>query len=201
MDSMSQFIEMFKGKSPNARLRDWVDCDITKVKKVFNAEDRIEYIDISSVDNFANEVSSTISYLQKNAPSRAQQCVKKGDILLSTVRPNLKNIAIIQIDKNNLVASTGFCVLRPKNGFAQMILATILSDAFTEKMMFVAKGTNYPAFHECDALDYPVYTPNKNGIEKIKALYIQADKSKFSDFKSQFHHLVSSCNKFLISFF
>ena len=106
---MSQFIEMFKGKAPNAKLRDWVDCDITKVKKVFNAEDTIEYIDISSVDNFANEVSSTISYLLKNAPSRAQQCVKKGDILLSTVRPNLKNIAIIQIDKNNLVASTGFC--------------------------------------------------------------------------------------------
>lgn len=175
----SQFIEMFKGKTPNSKLRDWVDTNIVKVKRAFKEDDTIEYIDISSVNNTSNEIASTTTYLLKNAPSRAQQCVRKGDILLSTVRPNLKNIGVNHSDKENLVASTGFCILRPKKGLSQLIIATIMSDDFTNKMTFVAKGTNYPAFHDYDALDYPVYSPNVEELNKVTSLYKQADKSKF----------------------
>jgi len=175
----SQFIEMFKDKIPNSQLRDWVDSNIVKVKKRFSNEDQIEYIDISSLDNLSNVVSCTTTYTLKDAPSRAQQCVEEGDILLSTVRPNLKNIAVNHINKENLVASTGFCILRPKKGYSQMIVATIMSDVFTQRMIFVAKGTNYPAFHDYDALNYPVYTPNTKELVKITTLFDQADKSKF----------------------
>lgn len=183
---MSQFIEMFNGKTPNSKLRDWVDTNIVKVKRAFKEDDTIEYIDISSVDNTSNEIATTTTYLLKNAPSRAQQCVRKGDILLSTVRPNLKNIGVNHLDKENLVASTGFCILRPKKGLSQLIIATIMSDDFTNKMTFVAKGTNYPAFYDYDALDYPVYSPNVEELSKVTSLYKQADKSKFIGFKSQF---------------
>lgn len=175
----SQFIEMFNGKTPNSKLRDWVDTNIVKVKRAFKEDDTIEYIDISSVDNTSNEIATTTTYLLKNAPSRAQQCVRKGDILLSTVRPNLKNIGVNHLDKENLVASTGFCILRPKKGLSQLIIATIMSDDFTNKMTFVAKGTNYPAFYDYDALDYPVYSPNVEELSKVTSLYKQADKSKY----------------------
>lgn len=190
---MSQFIEMFKGKTPNSKLRDWVDTNIVKVKRAFKEDDTIEYIDISSVNNTSNEIASTTTYLLKNAPSRAQQCVRKGDILLSTVRPNLKNIGVNHSDKENLVASTGFCILRPKKGLSQLIIATIMSDDFTNKMTFVAKGTNYPAFHDYDALDYPVYSPNVEELNKVTSLYKQADKSKFIGFKSQFIEMFGGC--------
>ena len=47
---MSQFIEMFKHKRPNGKIADLVDANIKSVKKSFNKEDMIEYIDISSVN-------------------------------------------------------------------------------------------------------------------------------------------------------
>ena len=175
----SRFIEMFQANQANGRLRDWVDCNVVKVKKKFEANDEIKYIDISSVDSVSNTVIEATPYLLKHAPSRAQQCVQTGDILLSTVRPKLKNIALVNIKGENLVASTGFCILRPKDGYVRMILATITSDCFTEQMCFVAKGTNYPAFHDSDALNYPVYTPNPEELKLVTTLFEQADKSGF----------------------
>lgn len=174
----AQFIEMFGDKPRTGQLRDWVNLNIDKVKKLYSPEDEIEYIDISSVNGSTNSVESTTTYKLQDAPSRAQQCIKLGDILLSTVRPNLKNIAINQIDKPNLVASTGFCVLRPKSGYSQIILSTITSDAFTQAMIDVAKGSNYPAFHDYDALNYPIYNPSDEELSLATKIQEQAEKSK-----------------------
>ena len=176
--STSQFIEMIKDKKRNSKLGDWVDTKIKKARKEFTSNDYIEYIDISSVDKELGEVVSTSNLLIQNAPSRAQQCVMYGDILLSTVRPNLRNVAVNQLKIENAVASSGFCVLRPNDGFRQMILATIKSDDFTNDMISIAKGSNYPAIHDYDVLNYPVYTPSKEELRLITDVISQADKSK-----------------------
>ena len=49
----------------------------------------IDYIDISSVDNQRKEITQIQSMAFEDAPSRAKQLVYAGDILVSTVRPNL----------------------------------------------------------------------------------------------------------------
>ena len=174
----SQFIEMIRDKKRNSKLGDWVDTKIKKARKEFTSNDYIEYIDISSIDKELGEVVSTSNFLMQDAPSRAQQCVMYGDILLSTVRPNLRNIAVNQLKIENTVASSGFCVLRPNDGFTQMILATIKSDDFTNDMISIAKGSNYPAIHDYDVLNYPVYTPSKEELRLITDVISQADKSK-----------------------
>ena len=175
----SQFIEETKRWSYRSTIGGLVDVNITKAGKKFKAESIIQYIDISSVDNATNTVLGATEYVYKDAPSRAQQCIKAGDILVSTVRPNLKNIAVNHLSDNNLVASSGFCVLRPKDGYTGLLLAYILSDEFTEKMTLVAKGTNYPAVHDSDILDYEITVPEKDEVKRIDSLYRQADKSKF----------------------
>lgn len=175
----SQFIEETKRWSTRSTIGGLVDVNITKAGKKFKAESTIQYIDISSVDNATNTVLGATEYVFKDAPSRAQQCIKAGDILVSTVRPNLKNIAVNHLSDNNLVASSGFCVLRPRDGYTGLLLAYILSDEFTEKMTLVAKGTNYPAVHDSDILDYEITVPEKNEVKRIDSLYRQADKSKF----------------------
>lgn len=40
--------------------------------------------------------------------------MSKGDILMSTVRPNLKAFSYIDFDTKGFVASTGFAVLTPQ---------------------------------------------------------------------------------------
>ena len=112
--------------------------------------------------------------------------MRLDDILVSTVRPINRNIAVVNSDKNNLVASTGFCVLRPKLAFKEYLLAIVQSDKYTEAMIDKASGGLYPAVNNGDVLNYGIYIPDEEFAKKFSLIYQQADKSKFGDFKSQF---------------
>ena len=81
-------------------------------------------------------------------------------------------------DSPNLVASTGFCVLRPKEGYQEYLLFILLSDAFTEKMCDKANGGLYPAVNNSDVLSYKISIPDKDLLNSISTLYKQADKTK-----------------------
>ena len=175
----SQFIEETQRWENEGTIRDLIQNTVEKAGQKLSADSKLRYIDISSVDNGTNTVTGVTEYIFKDAPSRAQQCVRKGDILVSTVRPNLKNIAVNHLDGDDLVASSGFCVLRPKEGCAGLIMAYILSDVFTEKMTLVAKGTNYPAIHDSDILNYKIRLSDDSKVSMIDRLFKQADKSKF----------------------
>ena len=182
----SQFIEMFKDLPINGKIEDLVERSIASVKKSYQSGDEIEYIDISSIDNTSNRVVETTKHEVVNAPSRAQQCVKNGDILVSTVRPINRNIAVVTSNLPNLVASTGFCVLRSKDEYREYLLSVVKSDAYTERMCDKANGGLYPAVNNRDVLSYGIHIPNKELAQKVSSIYQQADKSKFTSLKSQF---------------
>ena len=173
----SQFIEMFKDKKTNGKIADLVDTDIKSVKKFFNKDDLIEYIDISSVNAKSRTLNEMTQYIVSSAPSRAQQCVQNGDILVSTVRPINRNVAVVGCDLTNLVASTGFCVLRPKDGYREYLLAIVTSDKYTGKMCDIASGGLYPAVNNGDVLSYDIFIPDKDFLNRITQIYRQADKS------------------------
>ena len=60
----------------------------------------INYIDTSSVIDGA---LLGVQYLDKDYPSRAQRVVEKFDILISSVRPNLKHNYFVKVDKENFI--------------------------------------------------------------------------------------------------
>ena len=107
----------------------------------------INYIDISSVDNIEKEIVSYQTISSKEAPSRAKQLLKRGDILVSTVRPNLNAVALIESETENLmVGSTGYCVLRCKeNADARYLFHFCQSPYFVDDMSSQATGASYPA--------------------------------------------------------
>src|SRR5665213_584966 len=72
------------------------------------------YIDISSVSRETKRIEQTQEVTPAHAPSRARQIVAEGDVLVSTVRPNLNAVAIVENGCAGATASTGFCVLRPR---------------------------------------------------------------------------------------
>ena len=193
MKVQSQFIEMFKLLPVNGTICDLIEGTPTSVKKTYSSEDMIEYIDISSIDSTNKTVLETSKHFVGKAPSRAQQCVKNGDILVSTVRPVNRNVAVIDNDIPNLVASTGFCVLRPKEGYKDYILSVITSDLFTDKMCDKANGGLYPAVNNNDVLNYGIHIPDEALANKVSIIYQQADKSKFVGFKSQFIEMFGGC--------
>ena len=72
------------------------------------------YIDISSVDRNLKQIVSPQRLSTWEAPSRARKLIQTNDVLVSTVRPNLNAVALINDDYDGEIASTGFCVLRSK---------------------------------------------------------------------------------------
>ncbi len=109
--------------------------------------DEIEYIDISSVDNIQKKIVSSQTIPIVDAPSRAKQLINKGDVLVSTVRPNLNAVAIVDRETDNtLVASTGYCILRTENEIHQKYIYYFCqSPYFVENMVKQATGASYPA--------------------------------------------------------
>lgn len=162
---------------------------IQRATKCFGGSDEILYIDISSIDNSVQEVNSITSFTMSNAPSRAQQKVEYGDIIVSTVRPNLKNVAVIKQHDSNLVASSGFCVLRTTDDIERNYLFRyITSDIFTQHLMKLTTGANYPAVRDLDVRDSTIPLPPKSTqiaivseLDKINEL-IRLKKEQLKDF-------------------
>ena len=175
----SQFLEMTKDVVDTVKLSRLVQDDIAVAKRNYSEGDIINYIDISSIDSVGKRFSVTTQYEFAKAPSRAQQCIEKGDILYSTVRPNLRNYGIVNSDAPNLVASSGFCVLRPKDGYYEYVFAIISSDTFTAKMVDKAQGGVFPAVNQTFVLDQDVPLPDKRVIQHLSEIVRQADKSKY----------------------
>lgn len=176
----AQFEKMFGNAETNGTIASLVYDNIRSVKKTYKPEDTISYIDISSVDAELNEVIATTDYLVSKAPSRAQQCVQEGDILVSTTRPINKNIAVIKSKAKNLVASTGFCVLRPKEEYRAYLLAIVKSDMYTKAMCDKATGGVYPAVNNSDVLSYKIVVPSPEVLQEVTSLAEQSEKTKAS---------------------
>lgn len=181
----SRFVELFGGeKYAKKPIRELVDRKIASARKTYGCDDTIHYIDISSIDNKANVVTGTTEYIMADAPSRAQQCIQYGDILISTVRPNLRNIARNDYSGDKYVASSGFCVLRAKNCDTRFLLCAVLADDFTNAMTEVTTGANYPAIKDSDVLGYRIPAPPIELQKQFAAFVEQTDKSKFEIQKS-----------------
>ncbi|BBB33008.1 type I restriction enzyme M protein [Thermotomaculum hydrothermale] len=118
------------------------------------------YIDINSVENGTGKVSFDNRILTKNAPSRARRIVKENDVLLSTVRPNLKAFTILKNLPQKIVASTGFAVLRSKNYIIPEYLFSCIYSEFIINQMIKKMGKGaYPSINSNDVKNLIIPLP------------------------------------------
>ncbi|ESR26266.1 restriction endonuclease subunit S [Lutibaculum baratangense] len=112
------------------------------------SEYEFDYLDISCVGTgFLTAQPERMKF--ENAPSRARQIVQKGDTILSTVRTYLKAVYFIDGDWPDLIASTGFAVLRPVERVEPRLLGYVLqSSTFIERVIRASIGVAYPAISE-----------------------------------------------------
>ena len=124
-------------------LKELVEVNPETIRKNY-PYDKIEYIDIKSVGS-GYLIETKLIPLSK-APSRARRLIKDGDTILSTVRPNRRSFLYIKKPKSNVVVSTGFAVLRAKEGVDPRYLYYAITDQrFTDYLTLSAKGAAYPA--------------------------------------------------------
>ena len=119
----------------------------------------LEYLDISAIEQ-PGVIGDTRTLRFEDAPSRARRVVREGDILVSTVRPYLRNFARVRQALDNLVVSTGYAVVRPGDGVdGRFLYQQILSSGFVEYLKPRMSGSNYPAVTAHDVRAYPLSLP------------------------------------------
>lgn len=126
-----------------------------------------QYVDISSV-SLINGITNREKLNFDNSPSRARRIVKKGDVIVSTVRTYLKAIAQVEEDSSDLIVSTGFAVLRPKEDLLPKYLGYwIQSDYIVNSIMARSVGVSYPAINATDLVRLPIVELPKSEQQAI----------------------------------
>lgn len=123
-------------------------------------EAEIDYVEISGVSlSRGVEQVERISFGQ--APSRARRKVRSGDILISTVRTYLRAIAKVDEASPDLIASTGFCVVRPDreevdSGYLGWAAK---SEPFVSEVVSRSVGVSYPAINASELVTIEMPLP------------------------------------------
>jgi type I restriction enzyme S subunit len=135
------------------------------------------YIDLSAVDQEAKVVTGARKLICSEAPSRARQLVRAGDVLVSTVRPNLNGVALVPRELDGATASTGFCVLRPRAGQldSRYLYQWVRSPLFVSDMVRKATGASYPAVSDRIVCESKLPLPPVTEQRRIAEILDKAD--------------------------
>jgi type I restriction enzyme S subunit len=143
-------------------------CNDEVLEESTPSDYEIEYVEISGVDSSRGITQTTVIPFG-NAPSRARRRVTHGDILVSTVRTYLRAIAPVNNPPINMIASTGFAVIRPRYvepcflGFifqAEYLIAQIIAHSV---------GVSYPAINASDLMHLNIPIPSREEQQSIAA--------------------------------
>lgn len=157
-----------------------VDWSIKKLKYYTTTNDEVltesttpnyefRYVDIGSV-TLQNGIEQYQSFSFENAPSRARRIVRAGDVIVSTVRTYLKAVASIHDDKD-VIVSTGFAVIRPKEVDSRFLAYSLANHYFVEMVSSRSTGVSYPAINASAMVNIKNVLP-PNDIQKCIADYL-----------------------------
>lgn len=135
-----------------------------------------DYVEISDV-NYVDGITKSERIVFGNAPSRARRIVRKGDIIISTVRTYLKAISAVESTAMDLIVSTGFAVIRPRavrNRFAKYM---VIGDYFIQRVVSESTGVSYPAISSEKLISIKVVIPDSTTQDTI-ADYLDAETKK-----------------------
>ena len=161
----------------------------------------INYIDLSCIEKEKGIIIDTI-FMNKDFPSRARQRVCKGDLLVSTLSGSMKAIAIVEEDKENLIASTGFFVIKEtdKDLLKYFLISILRTNLFQELLKREARGAIMSSINCNDFLNIEIPLPpieiqqkivNEINERKQKALRLQKEaKEILENAKSKIEEII-----------
>jgi len=177
------FVEEANADWEEVTVGDFVELNRASIDKSYPHE-TIEYLDTGSLTD--GKIDSLQSLFLDKAPSRAKRLVQHNDVLISTVRPDQNHYGIIKNPIENLVVSTGFCVLTCTQIDPHFIYLLLTNSGMTDYLHTIAEGSTstYPSLKPSDigAITFqrpPDYRLKEfadiaqNSWEKIEKNYIQ----------------------------
>lgn len=136
---------------------------------VFNS---FNYLEVSSI-NIKNGQYIFERVLAEEAPSRAQKILKKHDVVVSTVRPNRNAVALIVNDFNDMVGSTGFCVIRSEKISPFYLFTFFKLNDVASLLDRKTTATMYPAVSEEDIMSLPIPKPTDKLEKELERVILE----------------------------
>ncbi len=158
------------------QLGEIADIDKKSLSAATPKDFRFRYITLADVDD--GRIGGALEeYEFSAAPSRARRLVNPGDVLMATVRPNLKSYAIVEEEHRGLVASTGFAVITCKHDvLPQYLYQYLFSDDVQRQINALVAGSNYPAIGSSDVADLLLNVPDENAQAKLVTFFGVQDR-------------------------
>jgi type I restriction enzyme S subunit len=134
-----------------------------------------DYIDIDSIDNHLHRIKEPKHLPVSDAPSRANRAVFNGSVLFSLVRPYLENIAFVDKNHANCIASTGFYICNSQGAlFPEYMFYLMISRYVVDGLNQFMKGDNSPSISKDNIENwlYPIPPMNEQKMicQKLKII-------------------------------
>lgn len=151
-------------------LGDVASIDKSSLSSKTPADYRFSYVSLSDV--FDGRIGDSLEvHAYSDAPSRARRLIKAGDVLMATVRPNLKSYALAEKRHDGYVASTGFAVISCSEDLLPAYLYHYLfSDDVQRQVNSLVAGSNYPAIAGADVSELLINVPDLEMQSNISRL-------------------------------
>ena len=162
------YVRSLSNKDILVEMKKCSDIITEKRNPTLKPDKLFKYVDISSIDVVTGIIINPQELLGEEAPSRARKVIREGDIIISTCRPTRGAVAIVPKELDNQICSTGFCVIRAKEGVSNKYLHFILRSAVVkEQFRKFSTGSSYPAILDDDVRKTVIPLPKATIQAKI----------------------------------
>jgi len=165
----------FSGDLKLRQLGDVADTDPDNLGSDTRRDYAFNYIALEDVD--VGTLNSHSEWMFATAPSRARRKLRKYDILVSTVRPNLQSHLLMLFTDENWICSTGFCVVRCKAGISHpgFVYFQMFGGLISRQIEALLTGSNYPAINSGDVRALRIPLPEYEEQSAIAAILSDMD--------------------------
>lgn len=136
-------------------------CSLSNVAETnpdtYSPKDAWEYVNYLDTSSITDGIISEVQHIDPSTeklPSRARRIISANDVVFSTVRPNQRHFGIICEPISNMLASTGFAVIRSKhpNVSNEVLYLCLTESGFVEKMQQLAEQSTstFPSIKPSD---------------------------------------------------
>lgn len=149
----------FGGEWGVKRLGELASVDEDNLGATTSPDYAFKYVSLEDVD--AGTLRGYSEQVFASSPSRARRKLRAGDVLVSTVRPNLKSHLLFDKNENDWICSTGFSVLRCIKGLAHpgFVFQHLFGNVINAQVNALLAGSNYPAINGGDVRRLEIETP------------------------------------------
>ncbi len=134
------------------------------------------YIDLSAINRESKRIETSSRLRGEAAPSRARQLLRSGDVLVSTVRPNLNSVAVVGPSLDGAIGSTGFTVLRTNGKLhTAYLFHWVRTRPFIDALVRQATGASYPAVSDRIVKSTRIPLPSLDEQQRIAEVLNRAD--------------------------